>query len=325
MKKRIILLLITLFLIVGSGLYGILMGKREYFPFHTLKNTKDYLLNIKTHWWSIGIYSGPTPFELKSPNNIVNPVLTAENVTDVKAQFIADPFMIKTDSLYYMFFEVYNNKNNQGDIGYADSKDGFHWKYERIIIDEPFHLSFPYIFKWENDHYLIPESHQDLSVRLYKAINFPAKWEYVSDLIKGYHFVDPQIAQYKNMWWLFVSTTEDDNLNIYYSENLTGPWVQHSQSPVIKNNKHIARGGGRILEYKGNLYRYTQDCSPTYGIQVFAFEITELTKNSYKEKLVLNRPIVKGSKSGGWNSLGMHTVDPVQVNEKLWISTVDGF
>ena len=324
MKKKIIVLLTILILMVVSGLYGILIGKRQSFPFRHLKSAKNYIFNVKTHWWAIGIYSGSSPFNIQATNKIKNPVLTAKDVTDIKAQFIADPFLIKSDSLYNMFFEVYNLKTEQGDIGCAESKDGYHWKYKKIIIDEPFHLSFPYVFKWESDYYLMPESHQDLSVRLYKATNFPTEWKYVGELLKGYHFVDPQIAYYNNKWWLFVTTTEDDDLNLYYSDSLSGPWIQHPKSPLIKRNMHIARGGGRILEYNGKLYRFTQDDYPSYGIQVFAFEITEITETSYKEKLISRQPIIGGSKSGGWNSLGMHNVDPIKIGDQKWIAAVDG-
>lgn len=325
MKKKIVFSVIILLLIASSGLFGILIGKRQSFPFHHLKSAKDFILNTKAHWWSIGIYSGNSPLNIKAPANIKNPVLTAKDITDIKAQFVADPFIVKTDSIFYVFFEAYNLKTEQGDIGCAESKDGYHWKYKQIVLDEPFHLSYPYVFKWNNEYYLIPESHQDLSVRLYKGTGFPFKWKYTGDLLKGYHFVDPQIVYYNNLWWLFVTTTEDDDLNLYYSKNLTGPWTQHPMSPIIKRNKHIARGGGRILEYNGKLYRYTQDCFPTYGIQVFAFEITEITETNFKEKAISDSPVVSGIRNNDWNSIGMHTVDPVMISNNTWIAAVDGF
>lgn len=44
--------------------------------------------------WSIGIYEGESPFELKPAQGVTNPVLTAESVTDAKADYVADPFVI---------------------------------------------------------------------------------------------------------------------------------------------------------------------------------------------------------------------------------------
>ncbi len=325
MGKKIFVSIILVFIAIVSCIYGLLMAKNHIFPYSIIKHYYSSTPENITNWnWAIGIYTGTSPFHLSSPTNINNPILTAKDVTDIDAKFVADPFIVKTDSLFYMFFEVLNKINNQGDIGFAESLNGLKWKYKHIIIDESFHLSFPYVFKWDNDYYIMPESGEDLSVRLYKATDFPKKWEFKGDLIKGYHFADPQIIRYNNLWWLFVCTRENDNLNIYYSQNLMGPWKQHPKSPVIKNNPHIARGGGRILEYNQRLFRYTQDCFPTYGIQVYAFEITKLDTTSYEEKIVDNKSIIKAS-GAGWNKLGMHTIDPIYISAGKWLSTVDGY
>lgn len=83
--------------------------------------------------WSIGIYVGENSYEFSSPENIDNPVLTANDVTDVSAEFVADPFMVYEGGEWFMFFEVMNANNQQGDIGLATSSDGFNWTYKQII------------------------------------------------------------------------------------------------------------------------------------------------------------------------------------------------
>ena len=57
-----------------------------------------------------------------------------------------------------LFFEVYNNDTKQGDLAVATSKNTWIWDYQKVIIDEPFHLSYPYVFKADDEYYLIPES-----------------------------------------------------------------------------------------------------------------------------------------------------------------------
>lgn len=272
--------------------------------------------------WSIGIYEGPTPFDLADPEGISNPVLTGKDVVDVNANFVADPFMVFKDGKYFIFFEVLNRATNQGDIGYAESSDGIHWKYRQIIIDEDFHLSYPYIFEWNNDYYLIPESCHDLSVRLYKALSFPDKWKYVGNLLSGERFVDPSIFRYNDKWWLFVSTPDSDVLNLYYSSDLLTKWKPHPMNPIVKRDRHTARPGGRVIIYNGNPYRFTQDDDPSYGIQVFAFEITELSEDTYTEKIVSEKPVVKMT-AKGWNAAGMHHIDLHKLGDR-WIAAVDG-
>ncbi len=318
MKKKIINLILPLILIFGI-VYGFALERYQIFPYKYVESVYTGL-PIEGDW-SIGIYKGKTPFNLNE-NNISNPILTKDDVTDVDAGFVADPFMIIEDSNYSLFFEVLNKKNNQGDIGYATSSDGKKWNYGKLIIDEDFHLSYPYVFKWKGDYYMIPESYQDLSVRLYKATEFPAKWEYKGNLLSGYRYTDPSIFHYNDKWWMFVSTQNSDVLNLYYSEELSKGWKPHPMNPIVKSDKHISRPGGRVIVDNGKIYRFTQDDAPRYGIRVFGFEITELTTTTYREKRVSDKPVV--TKTGtGWNASGMHNYDLHKIDKK-WIAVVDG-
>lgn len=274
--------------------------------------------------WSIGIYLGEAPFNFISPENVSNPVLTAKEVTDVPAAFVADPFMIRKNSTWYMFFEVMNTQTRQGDIGLAISNDGLNWVYRQIVLDEPFHLSYPYIVKWRNEHYMVPESCQANSIRLYKTIDFPTKWSLVGTLLYG-NYVDPSVFHYKGRWWMFVETNPEGNdiLRLYYADELIGPWIEHPKSPIIEGDANIARPGGRVLVFEGRIIRYTQDDDPTYGNQVRAFEITELTTSSYEEKEISESPILK-AEGTGWTADGMHHIDPHQIHRDKWIACVDG-
>ena len=121
---------------------------------------------------------------------------------------------------------------------------------------------------------------------------------------------------------MFVTTPASNILNLYYSNNLQGEWKTHPMNPVIKSNNHIARPGGRVIIYNGKPYRFAQDDAPYYGIQIFAFKITELTEKTYAEKIVSENPLL--TKTGkGWNSTGMHHIDLHKVGNK-WIAAVDG-
>ena len=322
-SKLLILFIITL--IIGM-FYGGAIVKYKIFPFGYIKKALNSKYNtLKTYGpWSIGIYKGTTPFNLADPEEISNPVLTAKDVTDINAVFVADPFIVSDNGKYFMFFEVMNRVTNKGDIGYAESENGIKWNYGKIILDEKFNLSYPYVFEWGNSYYMIPESGNDFSVRLYKAISFPEKWEYLGNLLSGYSTVDPSIFRYDNKWWMFVSAGENNVLNLYFSEDLLTGWKPHPMNPIVKFDSHISRPGGRVIVDNEKLYRLTQDDEPTYGLQVFAFEITELSEKSYKEKLVSKTPIVtKSGKYGEWNARGMHQVDVHKLNNE-WIAVVDG-
>jgi hypothetical protein len=158
----------------------------------------------KEHVWSIGIYSGESPVDLKPAKGIRNPVLTGKSVSDVPALFVADPFMVRAGRTWYMFFEVMNRQSRKGEIGVATSRDGLHWKYQQIVLAEPFHLSYPYVFGWENDYYMVPESFQAGAARLYRAVEFPTRWSFIGDLLTGPYFADSSVLRFDDRWWLFT-------------------------------------------------------------------------------------------------------------------------
>lgn len=277
--------------------------------------------------WSIGIYTGTSPLDLGPAREAGNPVLTARDVTDVPAGFVADPFMVFDGGTWYMFFEVLNSRKNLGDIGFATSPDGLLWRYGKIVLSERFSLSYPYVFKWKDDYYMIPESNQIKEVRLYRAVSFPEKWAVDRTLLRGQRYSDSSVFRHEDRWWMFTATRSrprnNGRLRLYCADRLEGAWTEHPGSPVVDNNPRIARPGGRVVAAGDELIRYAQDDYPVYGKQVWAFRITELTRSRYMET-PHDRPVVSGS-GEGWNAARMHTVDPHRTESGRWMASVDGF
>jgi hypothetical protein len=298
--------------------------KRLLFP---ATSTPAASASRKEQEWSIGIYMGDSPLHLVSPENVANPVLTREDVSDVPASFVADPFMVRVDHAWYMFFEVMNRQTRKGEIGLAISEDGVKWTYQQIVLTEPFHLSYPYIFEWMNDYYMIPETHKAGSIRLYKTRNFPVGWSLANTLISGPRFSDSAIVRYAGKWWLFTETDlkmKFDTLRLYYADDLIGPWLEHPKSPIIEGNSKNTKPAGRLLVLNNRVIRYAQDCHLVYGMQVRASEIIDLTTESYGEREVDESPILAGS-GVGWNREGMHHIDPHPLEDGRWIACVDGW
>ena len=269
--------------------------------------------------WSIAIYRGATPFNLEPGP----PVLTKSDVTDIPADFVADPFMLRRDNTWYMFFEVMHNETQRGEIGLATSNDALAWTYERIVLREPFHLSYPHVFEWQGDYYMLPETLNPGAVCLYKALVFPYEWSIVARLIEG-KLADPSIFRCNDFWWIFACSTpyQHDTLRLYFASELVGPWTEHPKSPLIQNDKCRARPAGRILKFDNRLFRFAQDCGPHYGSSVRAFEITKLARDSYAE-VELRVPMLKSS-GNGWNASGMHHIDAHQQSNGHWLACVDG-
>lgn len=271
--------------------------------------------------WAIAIYKGDSPFNLKPIENSPETVITFQNVSDVSANFVADPFMIFEDGLWYMFFEVLNRSTGLGEIGYAISNDCRNWEYKNIVLKNDFHLSYPFVFKYEDEIYMIPETRQAGEIGLYKASEFPNNWQKVKTLIKG-DYADATLTRYNDRWWIFaLSGTE--NLDLYYSDSIFGQWLPHVNNPQIENDLKISRPAGKMIKYEDRLYRLAQDGVPLYGNKVRAFEVVEMDEDRYIEREIDESPILMATRNG-WNSIGMHHVDAHLIENSYWIACVDG-
>jgi len=252
-----------------------------------------------------------------------NPVLTAADVTDAPAAFVADPFLFADGATWYMFFEVMNAASGKGEIGLASSSDGgFNWSYEEIVLDESFHLSYPQVFEVDGVRYMIPETYQANSIRLYRADDFPYDWTLEATLLTGRDFVDSSIFHADGRWWIFSSDTSDANCHLYHSSSLTSGWVEHPQSPIIQNDASTGRLGGRSFVFDdGRVIRTVQNDTPHYGEAVRLFEVTELTPTSYSEVELAESPILS-STGTGWTGSGVHHFDPWP-NGDHWLAVMD--
>jgi hypothetical protein len=287
---------------------------------HTTQQHRD--LHISR--WSIAIYEGESPFHMVPGRGVKNPVLTYQHVSDIPATFVADPFMVWDNDVWYMFFEVLNTETGNGEIGLATSFDGIDWTYRQVVLREPYHLSYPYVFQVNKQFYMAPETLMAESIRLYKATLFPIKWEVTKSLVPG-KFADPSLFYYEGIWWMFACPRpyHHDTLRLYYAHDLSGPWLEHSTNPLVTGNPRIARPGGRVVVLENEIIRFAQDCYPEYGRAVRAFRITKLTPTYYKEEELSVSPILSAT-GRGWNASGMHHIDPHLTEKGRWIACVDG-
>jgi len=274
--------------------------------------------------YAIGILTGSSLSELSTPKGVVNPVLSPEAVTDVRASAVADPFLFRRQEKWHMFMEVKNRARRRGEIGLATSLDGLKWCYQEIVLREPFHLSYPFILECQGEIWMIPETSKDRSVRLYRATDFPTQWKFEKRLLEGLSFSDPTVFSYKDSWWMFVCRNESEDLLLYYADALTGLWHQHPRSPVVYAQPDKARCAGRPVRHNGKLIRFAQDCSTEYGKTVRAFQIERLDREEYFETELKESPILFPS-GKGWNEHGMHHIDMQSQSDGYYLAAVDGW
>jgi hypothetical protein len=274
--------------------------------------------------WSIGWLSGPSPMALRPDPGLCNPILTFEDVSDVRAEFVADPFLYHQDDRWHIVFEILEAETHRGVIGLATSTDARGWSYQGVVLREPFHLSYPHVFADGPDLFMTPETLEPGSVRLYRADAIAGPWRLEAELIEG-QCADPTPFRFRGRWWLFVCQPYErhDTLRLYHAPRLTGPWREHPRSPIIAGDCRRARPAGRVIAWDGRLIRFAQDCVPAYGTAVRAFEILELTEATYVERPA-NPEVVLAAGGAPWMSGRVHHVDAQQIAPGRWVACADG-
>ena len=264
------------------------------------------------------------------PAGRINPVLTAADVTDFgRADCVADPFLYVTAAGdWHMFFEVYtHNRQPSAAIAHARSEDGYDWSYDRVVLETDEHLSYPYVFRWAGDHYMIPDRWaKELGpapVTLYRAESFPHEWTPIADLVRpATPLHDFSAFRWEGRWWALLGDGTD--LYAYYSDDLTAPdWTSHDDNPVARGRPRAARPGGRPIVFSDHVLAFYQDCERRYGERVRVYEITDLTPTTFRDSERPGAPALSPTGGLRWNSGAMHTVDPWYDGEG-WHCAVDG-
>lgn len=200
--------------------------------------------------------------------------------------FVADPFPIEIDGTQYVFVEEFSYPEWKGRISFVEYPDGFEEGTVEPAIEEPFHMSYPYLFEHEGEVYATPEIYEANEVRLYR-VNAPGDWAVETTLLDDVEAVDPTVVEHEGRWWLFLTDHEYSftKLRVWHAPELTGPWEPHANNPV-KTDVRSARPGGTPFVVDGDLYRPAQNSAEGYGTSIVVNRVDELTPTRYSETTV---------------------------------------
>lgn len=213
----------------------------------------------------------------------------AVTIENPRNHFLADPFVVSVDDAHYCFLEDYDYGTSRGCIAVYRL---YEKRAERLgeALVEPFHLSYPYIFKYDSKFYMCPESAENKDIRLYECESFPCSWKLKKIAMSNVSAVDSMIFEKDGTWWLFTNidpTNVGDHcseLQIYYADSpLADEWTPHPKNPIFVDSIR-ARNGGILFE-GDQIYRVSQQHGhDQYGKSAFINKIVHLSKTDYLEE-----------------------------------------
>lgn len=233
--------------------------------------------------------------------------------------FFADPFIFENDGKNYIFFEDYIAIKDKGVISFVELDGQGRCSSPQVVLERPYHLSYPFLFRVEGRIYLIPETAENRTVELYAADNFPYGWRFVKTLLAGRRTVDATVYPHAGKLWLFATVLADDDrygtgeLYLYQADDILADWRPHPANPV-STDLADSRPAGGIFAANGSLIRPSQHFGERYGAAVVFNEIVALTEQAYRE-----RKLTEVGSEWRENNEAFHTY-----NRNGWFEVVDG-
>lgn len=210
--------------------------------------------------------------------------------------WVADPFIFEKDGNTYVFYELFDLIKRKGCIAFSKLVEESQLTEPKIIICGN-HKSFPFIFEYENEIFIIPESCEDNSVCIYQAKSFPDEWVKTKDLLTDVFATDSISFCYDNKRYLLTS----EQYIMPPFNKLVSCWVKNrlyeiseksrefyslNKGIVVAEGDEGIRNAGAIFKDKNKLIRPGQN-SPNnvYGKGLAFFVIKSICP--YNEELLL--------------------------------------
>jgi hypothetical protein len=206
---------------------------------------------------------------------------------DPGTHFYADPFPIIHQGRTFVFVEDLDHRTNKGVISVIPFGDDGPSGSARVVLEEPWHLSYPFVFERDGQMWMIPESSANRTVTLYRADRFPDRWVKETDLLTGIEASDATLVDHEGKLWMFASVRDgagswSDRLSIFHAPGLHGPWQPHPGNPLVIDQSS-ARPAGAFVRRDGRLFRPVQDCRRGYGTGIGLAEVTRLDLEGYEQ------------------------------------------
>jgi hypothetical protein len=226
----------------------------------------------------------------ESPEDPNNVFCRFQHLRPPRDRYWADPFPVRMGTSYYLFFEEFPRWAKKGRIVVSEMPAGGAWGEPRVVLEQPYHLSYPCVFFWEGQWFMVPESAANRTVELWRSVDFPCRWEQDMVLFQNVKAADSTVVEIEGRLWMFTCMAAEgarayDELFLFHATNPRGPWTPHRRNPVISDAR-CARPAGKPFLWNGRWLRPAQDCTGTYGRRMTVREIEALTPEEYSEREV---------------------------------------
>ncbi|WP_338041754.1 formyl transferase [Methylobacterium organophilum] len=251
-----------------------------------------YHLCYRAPHWRVGwrrLRDGPDLIDLRR-----HPGTGWTDLPDDGLRFYADPFAVAQGDGCVLFVEDYIHATGKAVISALRFGPEGPVGRPEPVLEEPHHLSYPFVFAREGAHWMVPESCANGTIDLYRATAFPGGWVKQGTLVEGVAASDATLLEHGGRWWLFATVRHapatapaghgsySDTLHLWTAPDFRGPWTPHPKNPVLIDIAS-ARPAGPIVSRGGKLIRPIQDCTFGYGNALALARIDRLDLEGFSQ------------------------------------------
>lgn len=253
-------------------------GKRALHHWHQTRTLSEQ--------WSLLIGETTNPFDLNHLGRFTKLLPPPERAW-------SDPCLVEHQGRHYVFMHEWHEPTQQGRIVCMQLTEQGGYSLPIVVLERPYSVSYPFIFNYQGEYYLIPETLENQQVELYRCTEFPQKWVLDRVLMTNVHAVDTTLFEYMGRWWMMQGRsatrqgTPNSSLYLYYADSpLSKYWIPHPHNPIVTEVDR-ARPAGRPFRWRGRWYRPSQNCAGANGRGLNINEITALDTSHYQEHCVV--------------------------------------
>jgi hypothetical protein len=226
-----------------------------------------------------------------------------------KVEFNADPFLFVHNDSLYLFVETKPNNKKAHISAYFVNKNNLKAEYLGVAVNEDFHLSYPALYEYNGEIFMMPESQKSGKSIVYKAVDFPLKWV-KCDTVFEFPVKDPTL----------LKITDSTGI-VYYGEKM----MLYRSKFIFQNNKFKtwdkeylragvnSRPGGSILVMEQDTFLFLQNNFFGYGSGLDALNIKSNQAQS----------VLGAHENFAPFGAGMHHLNTIVFDNKVYL-TFDG-
>lgn len=197
----------------------------------------------------------------------------------------ADPLLFRHEGKRCLFCEAFDMAAGRGDIAVCEFDENGLPAAPRVVLRGNCHLSFPTVFHWNGQVYMLPETGHDHCLTLYRCRTFPDEWELVQTFPTGGETCDAILLDKTDtaLTLLCSETRPDNQLYVRYRRytlrrlgGQAGETYELEEDEAY-NLQHrgydlVSRNAGPLFRLDGQLIHPTQvSTTVDYGVYLQFF------------------------------------------------------